>query len=155
MVEKTFWSYFRSNFLFFIIIFFNCIHSQSIDPFLQFGGKLLTFQKDNLDPNLPISRKVIISQLITQTELVKRSNELEDVLKNEQYQHYCQEKIMKSIDDHNQEVWRCVEAYFNNNFSKRIMEILGFDSDEMNNKLNQLVPQQDINNMTDKMDNVS
>ncbi|XP_054008172.1 protein transport protein Sec31A isoform X1 [Hylaeus anthracinus] len=122
-----------------------------------FGGKLIIFENEPIDPNLPANsnRKVIISQVITQPELIQRSKELEDVLKTEQYSDYCKEKAEKTTDVHRKKIWNCVGVYFGENVAKEILELLGYDIETMNNKLNQLVPREDINNITEGVGNLN
>ncbi|XP_047345278.1 protein transport protein Sec31A isoform X1 [Vespa velutina] len=112
-----------------------------------FGGKLIIFENEIPDSNLPINsnRKVIISQVITQPDLIRRSNELEATLKNEQYTDYCKGKIDNTTDEHTKKIWSCVGAYFSKNVTKNILDLLGYNIEEMNNKLNQFLSQDEIN----------
>lgn len=128
-----------------------------ISYYFQFGGKLVTFENLPSDPNLPVNsnRRVIISQVITQPTLIQRSNNLEETLKTEQYIDYCQEKIDKSSDEHTKKIWSCVNAYFNENMTKNISELFGYNIDLMNNKLNQYVPQDDMNNIIEGVSNLN
>ncbi|XP_031840951.2 COPII coat complex component secretory 31 isoform X1 [Nomia melanderi] len=122
-----------------------------------FGGKLTIFENQPADPNMPANsnRTVIISQVITQPELIQRSNELEEVLKTEQYSDYCKGKAEKTTDVHRKKIWNCVGAYFGENVTKEILELLGYNVETMNNKLNQFVPQEDINSITEGVDNLN
>ena len=89
---------------------------------------------------------------------MKRSNDLEAALKTEQYGDYCNGKANMANDDHNKKVWNCVGAYFGDNVTTGLLDLLGYNVEAMNNKLNQLVPRQEINNITDgiaNLDNVS
>ncbi|XP_017886160.1 protein transport protein Sec31A isoform X2 [Ceratina calcarata] len=122
-----------------------------------FGGKLIIFDNGPVDPNLPpnSNRKVIISQVITQPELVERSNELEEVLKTEQYSDYCRGKAEAATDLHKKKIWNCVGAYFGENVSKDILALLGYNIEAMNNKLNQFVPQDEVNAITEGVGNLN
>ncbi|XP_011256844.1 protein transport protein Sec31A isoform X2 [Camponotus floridanus] len=117
-----------------------------------FGGKLVIFKNQSADPNL-INRKVIISQVITQPNLIQRSNKLKATLETEQYSEFCKEKMEKSPDEHTKKIWCCVRAYFDNNVTKSILELLGYNIDTMNNKLNQFVSQDDISNIIEGVSN--
>ncbi|XP_015607980.1 protein transport protein Sec31A isoform X2 [Cephus cinctus] len=124
-----------------------------------FGGKLTIFENEPADPNLPANsnRKVFISQVITDPDLIQRSNELETALKNEQYNDYCKGKADNATDEHDRRVWNCVGAYFSGNVTRELLELLGYDPEAMTNKLNQYVPQQDVDTITDglaKLDSV-
>ncbi|KAK9306240.1 hypothetical protein QLX08_002977 [Tetragonisca angustula] len=123
----------------------------------SFGGKLVIFENGPVDPNLPpnSNRKVIISQVVTQPELIQRSNELEEVLKNEQYNDYCKGKADNTADIYRKKIWNCVGAYFGENVTKDILNLLGYNIEAMNNKLNQFVPQEDIDNITEGVGNLN
>ncbi|KAL2726123.1 protein transport protein Sec31A [Vespula maculifrons] len=123
----------------------------------SFGGKLIIFENEMPDPNLPMNsnRKVIISQVITQPDLIQRSNELEATLKNEQYVDYCKGKIDNTTDEHTKKIWSCVSAYFSKNVTKNILDLLGYNIEEMNNKLNQFLPQDEINTLSGGITNLN
>ncbi|XP_015176477.1 PREDICTED: protein transport protein Sec31A isoform X2 [Polistes dominula] len=122
-----------------------------------FGGKLIIFENETPDPNLPMNsnRKVLISQVITQPDLIQRSNELEDTLKSEQYADYCKGKIDNATDEHTKKIWSCVKAYFNNNVTKDILDLLGYNIEAMNNNLNQYIPQDEINTLAGGIANLN
>ncbi|XP_012535073.2 protein transport protein Sec31A isoform X2 [Monomorium pharaonis] len=123
-----------------------------------FGGKLVIFENQPADPNLANKKantKVTISQVIIQPSLIQRSNKLKATLETEQFSDFCNEKMDKSPDEHTKKVWRCVRAYFDENVTKSILEILGYNTEAMNNKLNQFVPQDDINNIVEGVSNLS
>ncbi|XP_066594870.1 protein transport protein Sec31A isoform X2 [Prorops nasuta] len=121
-----------------------------------FGGKLIIFENEAKDSASSGSshRKVIISQVITQPDLVKQSNELESALKNQLFSEYCQEKIEKAANQHSQMLWSCINAYFGDNVSKDLLNLLGYNTDLINNELNQYVPQKDINEITEGVNNL-
>lgn len=121
-----------------------------------FGGKLTIFENEPIDHNMPANsnRKVFISQVITNPELVKRSSDLEAALKSEQYGDYCNGQANLARDEHNRKIWNCVGAYFSENVTTGLLDLLGFNIESMSNKLNQLVPRQDIDNITDGIANL-
>ncbi|XP_076755413.1 COPII coat complex component secretory 31 isoform X1 [Xylocopa sonorina] len=122
-----------------------------------FGGKLIIFENGPVDPNLPpnSNRKVIISQVVTKPDLIQRSNELEQVLKSEQYSDYCKGKVENTTDIHRKKIWNCVGAYFGENVTKEILDLLGYDIEAMNNKLNQFISQDDVNSITEGVANLN
>lgn len=126
----------------------------------QFGGKLTIFENEPADPNSNTiaTRKVVVSQVITNPELIHRSDELEAALKSEQFGDYCKGKIDSAENEHKKKVWNCVRAYFSENVTKELLHLLGYDLDSINNKLGQYVPQEEIDAVADgiaKLDNVS
>lgn len=103
------------------------------------------------------NRKVFVSQVITNPELIKRSNELEAALKTGQFGDFCKGKIDNASDEHKQKIWNCIGAYFSEDITQSFLRFLGFNIDEMNSKLNRYVPQQDIATVTEglsKLNNV-
>lgn len=117
----------------------------------------MTFENLPADPNLPVNsnRKVIVSQVITQPDLIQRSDNLEATLKTEQYGDFCKAKIDRSPDEHTKKIWSCVCAYFGENATTSILELLGYNIDVMNNKLNQYVPQDDVNSIIEGVSNLN
>lgn len=118
---------------------------------------MIIFENGPVDPNLPpnSNKRVIISQVVTQPELIQRSNELEEVLKTEQYSDYCKGKVDNTTDIHRKKIWNCVGAYFSENVAKNILNLLGYNIETMNNKLNQLVSQEDVNSITEGVGNLN
>lgn len=82
-----------------------------------FGGKLVTFEKN--------SRSIVIKQLITDTNLVKRSTELEDVLVHGNYADYCRQKANDTSDQHSRYIWYFLKAYFEENTTNEFLNLLG------------------------------
>ncbi|XP_029659389.1 protein transport protein Sec31A isoform X1 [Formica exsecta] len=123
-----------------------------------FGGKLVIFENQPVDlasRKGDSNRKVIIAQIITQPNLIQRSNKLKATLETEQYSDFCKEKMEKSPDEHTKKIWCCVRAYFDDNVTKSILELLGYNIDIMNNKLNQFVPQDDMTNIIEGVSNLN
>ncbi|KAL6264790.1 hypothetical protein P5V15_004887 [Pogonomyrmex californicus] len=122
-----------------------------------FGGKLAIFENQPVDKksNKDESKKVIIAQVIVQPNLIQRSNKLKATLETEQFSDFCKEKMDNSSDEHIKKIWRCVCAYFDEDVTKSILELLGYNIEMMNNKLNKFVPQDDINNITESVSNLN
>lgn len=118
----------------------------------------MIFENQSADPNLAnkkANRKVTVSQVIVQPNLIQRSNKLKATLETEQFSEFCKEKMDKSPDEHTKKVWRCVGAYFDENVTKSLLELLGYNTETMNNKLNQFVPQDDINDIVEGVSNLN
>ncbi|KAF7996981.1 hypothetical protein HCN44_005258 [Aphidius gifuensis] len=126
-----------------------------------FGGKLTIFENEKIiDKNTnttTIGKKVFISQVVTNPEMIKRSNNLETTLKNEQFFDFCQTKVETANDEHTKKIWNYVGAYFSDDITKKFLELLGYNFSSINEKLNKFLPQDDIDNITDginKLDNL-
>ncbi|XP_014223575.1 protein transport protein Sec31A [Trichogramma pretiosum] len=122
-----------------------------------FGGKLTTFENLPVDPNMPANtnRRVYVSQVITNPDLIQRSNELEAAVKTGQFSDFCKGKADNAKDEHTRKVWNCIGAYFGENVSQELLELLGFELESMNNKLNQFVPHPEIENVTKGIENLN
>ncbi|CAB0038171.1 unnamed protein product [Trichogramma brassicae] len=122
-----------------------------------FGGKLTTFENLPVDPNMPANtnRRVYVSQVITNPDLIQRSNELEAAVKTGQFSDFCKGKADNAKDEHTRKVWNCIGAYFGENVSQELLELLGFELENMNNKLNQFVPHPEIENVTKGIENLN
>jgi protein transport protein SEC31 len=82
-----------------------------------FGGKFVTFNS--------ASKQVEIKQLITDTQLVQKSSELENVLVHGNYAEYCRAKADNSTDQHTRYVWYFLKAYFEANPTNEFLNLLG------------------------------
>lgn len=93
-----------------------------IDSFslLQFGGKLITFRTE-----VSGVKTVNISQVITEPELIERSNKLEETLSNGNYGEYCRQKADESQDQHNRYVWYFLKANFEADPRSEMLNLLG------------------------------
>ncbi|XP_011302454.1 protein transport protein Sec31A [Fopius arisanus] len=116
-----------------------------------FGGKLTIFENEPADSNSGTSakRSVIVSQVITNPDMIKRSNELESALKTEQFLDYCQGKIENIEDEHLKKIWKYVGAYFSEDVTQKFLELLGYNVAEINHKLKRFIPEEDVDRVTD------
>lgn len=102
-------------------------------------------------------RRAYISQVITKPELIHRSKELEAALASGHYSDFCKGKADYAENEHEKKVWNCINAYFGENVTNELLELLGFNIEEMSGKLTQYVPQ-DLETITkgiSKLNNVS
>lgn len=81
--------------------------------FFQFGGKLVCFENSkSANPQQPDEQLVNISQVVTETELVSRSNQLEHALSNGQYSEFCALKIANCQDELDQNIWNFLKVRY-------------------------------------------
>lgn len=92
--------------------------------------------------------------MTTNPEFVKRSNELDLALKNQRYFDYCKAKAENTTDPHSKQVWSCLNAYFGDNVTEDLLQLLGYNVDAMNNKINQYIPQPEVDAITHGVSNV-
>ncbi len=77
---------------------------------LQFGGKLVTFESPRPEQQQAPPRHVSVSQVVTETELVARSDQLETALTNAQYNEFCAMKIANSKNPQDEEIWNFLKV---------------------------------------------
>ena len=84
----------------------------SIPPIpLQFGGKLVCFQHDKpAHPQQASAKTVHISQVVTETDLVARSNQLQQALSNNQFAEFCNMKVANSNSDVEETIWNFLKV---------------------------------------------
>lgn len=82
-----------------------------------FGGKVVSF--DNT------SKSIKVHQLVTNEDFVKRSGELENVLAQGNYVDYCRQKADETKDQHSRYVWYFLKAFFEENTTSEILNLLG------------------------------
>lgn len=73
----------------------------------QFGGKLVTFEcPPPGTPQQPAQPRVVrISQVVTETELVSRSDQLQQALAGGQFAEFCALKAANSTDAMQENIW--------------------------------------------------
>ncbi|XP_052903590.1 protein transport protein Sec31A isoform X1 [Anopheles moucheti] len=91
-----------------------------------FGGKLVTFNGN--------SRTVTVNQVVTDPELMERSNQLERVLNEGNFVEYCRQKADQTTDQHSTFMWYFLKANFENDPHAEMLNLLGYQSDDMANK---------------------
>lgn len=134
-----------------------------------FGGRLVTFEHDkeaiaqataNIQSGQPgyISRTVQISQVITEPELVKKSNELEQALECGNFIEYCLSKADATNDQHKKYIWHFLKANFESNPRAELLNLLGYRIEDVNERLEQFIGKklgQSVDNITDQFSNLN
>lgn len=102
-----------------------------------FGGKLVTFNnKEN-------SRQIAISQVVTDLELIERSTQLEEALAQRNFVEYCRLKADESPDQHTRYVWYFIKANFEENPRAEMLNLLGYQTDDITAKFAQYIKKDD------------
>ncbi|XP_038060867.1 protein transport protein Sec31A-like isoform X2 [Patiria miniata] len=96
-----------------------------------FGGKLVSFQSSKQQP----SNQVCISQVVTETELVNRSNALEEALAKGNFLEFCSAKITQTKDEMESQIWKFLKVNFEKDPRPHFVSLLGFDSNELLRKV--------------------
>ncbi|XP_072352459.1 protein transport protein Sec31A isoform X7 [Scyliorhinus torazame] len=104
-----------------------------------FGGKLVTFQ--NLKPQSQqqqqqeVPFQVFVSQVVTESELLNRSNELQSTIHTGGFVEYCQSKVNAAQTDFERNVWGFLKVNFEIDHRNKYLELLGYKQEELAEKI--------------------
>ncbi|KAL8602789.1 hypothetical protein ACOMHN_055172 [Nucella lapillus] len=106
----------------------------------SFGGKLVTFESPRAaSATTPQQgsgpRVVTISQVVTETELVSRSDQLQQALGAGQYAEFCALKVANSTDDMQENVWNFLRVNFEAEPRTSFLQLLGYDQNDLARKV--------------------
>ncbi len=133
-----------------------------------FGGKLVTFnatsqlnsnnnnnlleqqQAQSVDPSALLinTQRVVISQVVTDLDLIDKSQHLESTLQTGNLIEYCNYKIeIAENGSAEQNIWRFILASFGGeNKYEKFIQLLGFDNDNLKMKLDQVLVEPETEN---------
>ncbi|XP_056592258.1 protein transport protein Sec31A isoform X7 [Triplophysa dalaica] len=99
-----------------------------------FGGKLVT--SDNINPTSQqtqqsAGRIVHICQVVTETDFIKRSNQLQTTLTSGNFLQYCQTKIDAAQNIFDKTVWSFLKVNFEDGARGKYLELLGYKKEEL------------------------
>jgi protein transport protein SEC31 len=126
-----------------------------------FGGKLVTFGRTPLvatgiDANdqanqlaLVNNQRITINQVITDADLVDKSQHLEQTLQTGNLIEYCNYKIETSTNSSQSNVWRFILATYNPNRNETFLELLGFSNENLNQRIKKLIHETNDNDEND------
>lgn len=102
------------------------------------------------------SRAVTVSQVVTDEDLVKRSNELENVLAQGNFADYCRQKADETTDQHQRYLWYFLKANFEQNPRAEMLNLLGYQPEEISAKYSQFIKKDDpVSPLTDQVSQLS
>nr|XP_055065147.1 protein transport protein Sec31A isoform X2 [Misgurnus anguillicaudatus] len=99
-----------------------------------FGGKLVTL--DNImptaqQPQTTAAHVVHVSQVVTETDFIDRSNQLQTTLKTGNFLEYCQTKIDAAQNLFEKTVWSFLKVHFEDDARGKYLEHLGYKKEEL------------------------
>ncbi|GAB1598791.1 protein transport protein Sec31A-like [Argonauta hians] len=106
-----------------------------------FGGKLISFEhvRGTVHPtqtptaaqtqNQP--RPVYISQVVTETDLLQRSNQLQNALNNNEIVEFCTMKAENCTDSMEQNIWLFLKSNFEEDPRSKFLQLLGYNKNEL------------------------
>lgn len=71
----------------------------------QFGGKLVSLENTKPNPQQPSTHSVHISQVVTETAFLKRSEQLQATLSAGSFVDFCQGKIDATENEFEKTLW--------------------------------------------------
>ncbi|XP_042652375.1 protein transport protein Sec31A isoform X7 [Tyto alba] len=99
----------------------------------SFGGKLVTFE--NAKSEQQQHHQVYVSQVVTEKELLARSNQLQEAVQSEGFVSYCQKKIDVAQADFEKNVWAFLKVNFEEDSRVKYLELLGYRKDDLRKKI--------------------
>ncbi|XP_069125025.1 protein transport protein Sec31A-like isoform X1 [Argopecten irradians] len=103
-----------------------------------FGGKLVSFEGAKTMPQQPASpREVNISQVVTETDLITSSSQLEQALMNGQYVEFCAMKAANCQDTMQESIWNFLRVNFEKEPREHYIQLLGYDKTDLAKKVAQ------------------
>nr|XP_015192594.1 PREDICTED: protein transport protein Sec31A [Lepisosteus oculatus] len=105
-----------------------------------FGGKLVMFenikaaaQQQQQQP--PVPHCVYVSQVVTETMFLKRSNELQSAMTAGSFVDFCQSKVESSQNEFERNVWSFLKANFESNPRGKYLDLLGYKKEDLAQKI--------------------
>ncbi|XP_062290933.1 protein transport protein Sec31A isoform X3 [Scomber scombrus] len=99
-----------------------------------FGGKLVSLENTKPNPQQPqqpASHVVHVSQVVTETDFLKRSDQLQATLSTGGFVEFCQEKVDAAGNEFEKTVWSFLKANFESDIRSKFLELLGYNKEEL------------------------
>uniref|UniRef100_A0A8C4HSI1 Protein transport protein Sec31A n=1 Tax=Dicentrarchus labrax TaxID=13489 RepID=A0A8C4HSI1_DICLA len=104
-----------------------------------FGGKLVSLENSKPNPQQPqqpTAHVVHISQVVTETAFLKRSDQLQATLSAGSFVDFCQGKIDAAENEFEKTLWSFLKvANFESDIRSKYLELLGYNKEELALKL--------------------
>uniref|UniRef100_UPI0037E7B61A protein transport protein Sec31A n=1 Tax=Semicossyphus pulcher TaxID=241346 RepID=UPI0037E7B61A len=99
-----------------------------------FGGKLVSLENAKPNPQQlqqPTAHVVHVSQVVTETAFLKRSDQLQATLSAGSFVDFCQGKIDAAENEFEKTVWSFLKANFESDLRSKYLELLGYNKEEL------------------------
>ncbi|XP_028661191.1 protein transport protein Sec31A isoform X9 [Erpetoichthys calabaricus] len=101
-----------------------------------FGGKLVTFENIKTPSQQPSAPRLVhVSQVVTETEFLDRSNQLQTTVQSGSFAEFCQFKIDASPTELEKNVWSFLKINFERDPRSRYLELLGYKKEKLAEKI--------------------
>ncbi|KAB0354540.1 hypothetical protein FD755_023078 [Muntiacus reevesi] len=106
----------------------------------SFGGKLVTFANVRAQPQpgaeqQPQPQHVFISQVVTEEELLCRSEQLQQAVQSQGFVGYCQRKVDAAQTEFERSVWSFLKVNFEDDSRGKYLELLGYRKEDLGKKI--------------------
>ncbi|XP_054438322.1 protein transport protein Sec31A isoform X12 [Pteronotus mesoamericanus] len=104
----------------------------------SFGGKLVTFENVKMQSQQGAEQQqqhVFISQVVTEKEFLRRSDQLQQVMQSQGFVNYCQKKIDASQSEFEKNVWSFLKVNFEDDSRGKYLELLGYRKEDLGKKI--------------------
>lgn len=88
-------------------------HLKPSSCFVQFGGKLVSLENMKPNPQQPTAHVVHVSQVVTETAFLQRSEQLQATLSAGGFVDFCQEKIDAAANEFEKTLWSFLKVVKN------------------------------------------
>uniref|UniRef100_A0A3Q2P128 Protein transport protein Sec31A n=1 Tax=Fundulus heteroclitus TaxID=8078 RepID=A0A3Q2P128_FUNHE len=106
-----------------------------------FGGKLVSLENGKpAQPQQHTPHVVHISQVVTETALLKRSGQLQATLSSGGFVDFCREKIDAAENEFERTVWSFLKVNFESDVRSKYLELLGYNKEEVALKVSACPP---------------
>ncbi|XP_077353069.1 protein transport protein Sec31A isoform X1 [Festucalex cinctus] len=101
-----------------------------------FGGKLISLENGPANGQQSGGPRLVhVSQVVTETTFLTRSEQLQTTLSAGTFQNFCQEKIQMAQDQFEKTVWSFLKANFESDIRSKFLELLGYNKEELAAKI--------------------
>ncbi|CAG8490660.1 13439_t:CDS:10 [Cetraspora pellucida] len=96
-----------------------------------FGGKLVSFCDKASTGTAPKKHVVAISTVVTESEVVQRSIELESSVEDKSLDVFCERRVKEAANEFESENWKVLHTIFNENAREQLVKHLGFSKEDV------------------------
>ncbi|XP_041086426.1 protein transport protein Sec31A-like isoform X9 [Polyodon spathula] len=102
-----------------------------------FGGKLVTFGNVTVQPQQQqlVPHHVYVSQVVTETDFLERSNQLQSAVQAGNFFNFCQSKVDASQTEFERNIWSFLKINFEIDPRNKYLELLGYKKEELVKKI--------------------
>ncbi|KAK3522089.1 hypothetical protein QTP70_024350 [Hemibagrus guttatus] len=117
-----------------------------------FGGKLVSLENIKptaQQPQQPMAHVVHISQVVTDTDFLDRSNQLQATLSAGSFVGFCKKKIEGAQDEFEKSIWAFLKVHFEDDARGKYLELLGYKKEELAIKIASALERKDLKSNED------